>query len=83
MMEPSLSPPQKQYGLQALLLLISICRTPSLGLMVSIVRTLSAIYLAHNPVKHQRTKHIEVDFHFAREKVALGQVKVIHVFSSL
>ncbi|XP_071733855.1 uncharacterized mitochondrial protein AtMg00810-like [Rutidosis leptorrhynchoides] len=40
---------------------------------------LSAIYLSGNPVQHQRTKHIELDIHFVREKVAKGQVRVLHV----
>lgn len=44
---------------------------------------ISSVYLATNPVKHQRTKHIELDIHFVREKVAIGEVKVIHVPSSL
>ncbi|XP_071713412.1 uncharacterized mitochondrial protein AtMg00810-like [Rutidosis leptorrhynchoides] len=39
----------------------------------------SAIYLSGNPVQHQRTKHIEMDIHFVREKVALGEVRVLHV----
>ncbi|XP_021744867.1 uncharacterized protein LOC110710833 [Chenopodium quinoa] len=39
----------------------------------------SAIYLSGNPVKYQRTKHIELDIHFVREKVAQGQVRVLHV----
>jgi histone deacetylase 1/2 len=39
----------------------------------------SAIYLSGNPVQHQRTKHIEMDIHFVREKVARGEVRVRHV----
>lgn len=42
----------------------------------------SAVYLSNNPVKHQRTKHVEIDIHFVREKVAMGQVRVLHVPSS-
>ena len=42
----------------------------------------SAMYLASNPVHHQRTKHIEIDIHFVRERVALGQVRVLHVPSA-
>ncbi|XP_060210210.1 uncharacterized mitochondrial protein AtMg00810-like [Lycium barbarum] len=34
-----------------------------------------------NPVQHQRTKHIEMDIHFVHEKVARGQVRVLHVSS--
>ena len=42
----------------------------------------SAVYLSNNPVKHQRTKHVEIDIHFVREKVAMGQVRVLHVPST-
>ncbi|KAJ9557448.1 hypothetical protein OSB04_012062, partial [Centaurea solstitialis] len=42
----------------------------------------SAMYLANNPVQHQRTKHVEIDLHFVRERVALGHVRVLHVPSS-
>jgi len=38
-----------------------------------------AIYLSGNPVQHQRTKHIEMDFHFVRKKVACGQTHVLLV----
>ena len=43
----------------------------------------SAVYLSSNPVQHQRTKHIEIDIHFVREKVQMGLVRVLHVPSSL
>jgi hypothetical protein len=42
----------------------------------------SVIYMTSNPIQHRRTKHIEIDIHFVREKVALGQVRVLHVPSS-
>jgi len=40
---------------------------------------INAVYLSGNPIQHQRTKHIEMDIHFVREKVAKGQVRVLHV----
>ncbi|KAD6454838.1 hypothetical protein E3N88_09544 [Mikania micrantha] len=37
---------------------------------------LGATYLSANPVFHARTKHVEVDFHFVREKVAQRKLQV-------
>ncbi|GKA02354.1 ribonuclease H-like domain-containing protein [Tanacetum coccineum] len=39
----------------------------------------SVVYMSANPVQHQRTKHIEIDIHFFRDKVAAGHVQVLHV----
>ncbi|KAL3630958.1 hypothetical protein CASFOL_023942 [Castilleja foliolosa] len=39
----------------------------------------SAIYLSSNPILHARTKHIELDCHFIREKVAAGLVEINYV----
>ncbi|KAK1415156.1 hypothetical protein QVD17_30928 [Tagetes erecta] len=40
---------------------------------------ISTVYLSQNPVQHQRTKHVEMDIHFVREKVQVGDVRVLHV----
>lgn len=40
---------------------------------------LSAIKLAENPVFHARTKHVEVHYHFIREKVLQEEILLQHV----
>jgi hypothetical protein len=42
---------------------------------------LSAIALSFNHVQHQKTKHIEVDVHFVRERVPRKQLLVQFVSS--
>ena len=39
----------------------------------------AAISIAHNPVLHNRTKHIEVDKHFIKEKIESGLICVPYV----
>ena len=36
----------------------------------------SAIHLSKNPVYHERTKHVDVRFHFVRDVVAQGLIEL-------
>jgi len=40
---------------------------------------INSILLANNPVYHARTKHIEVHYHFIREKILAKEIDLIHV----
>ena len=40
----------------------------------------SAVLLAHNPILHTRTKHMEIDpFFFVREKILAKQLSIVHI----
>ena len=41
-----------------------------------------AINIVHNPVHHDRTKHVEIDRHFIKEKLDEGVLKITYVRSS-
>ena len=42
---------------------------------------IGATYLSANPVFHAQTKHIEVDYHFVRERVSQKQLQIKFISS--
>ncbi len=40
---------------------------------------INSILLVNNPIYHDRTKHIEVHYHFIRKKVLAKEIDLIHV----
>lgn len=40
---------------------------------------MSTVAISHNPILHTRTKHMELDFFFVREKVLGNSLKVLHI----
>jgi hypothetical protein len=47
--------------------------------MVVYCDNMSVVCLSTNLVQHQHTKHVEIDLHFVRERVAASVVRVLHV----
>ena len=42
----------------------------------------TVINISHNPIHHDRTKHVEVDRHFIKEKVEDGTICIVYVPTS-
>jgi hypothetical protein len=40
---------------------------------------MSAIRMADNPVEHNRTKHIDIRYHFLRDHQQKGDIKIVYV----
>ncbi len=43
------------------------------------VDNLGAKDLSENPSHHERTKHIDIAYHFTRSSIIQGSIKVLHI----
>ena len=58
-------------------------KIPIEGSMKMLCDNQAAINIAKNPVHHDRTKHVEIDRHFIKEKLEEGTVVLIYMPTSL
>jgi hypothetical protein len=40
---------------------------------------ISVVYLSTNLIHHQHMKYVEIDLHFARGRVTIGDIRILHV----
>ncbi|KAH0738218.1 hypothetical protein KY290_036923 [Solanum tuberosum] len=71
-------------GVSKILWLIGLCKELNVKVQLPVILhsdSKSAIQIAANPIFHERTKHIEIDLHFIRDKIHAGVVKTAYVTS--
>jgi hypothetical protein len=42
----------------------------------------SVIYLSTSPIQHKVTKHVQIDLHFIRDRIAVKDVRVLNVLTT-
>ncbi|KAI4386896.1 hypothetical protein MLD38_004775 [Melastoma candidum] len=67
------------YAAAEIIWISSLCREIGLSLrrpLIICCDNIGATYLASNPIQHNRTKHVTIDYHFIREQVRCGDLVV-------
>ena len=61
------------------MVMLHIIHSSNHKILVDLECPLVVVHMANNPVYHARTKHIEVHYHYVREKVLLGLIDLVYV----
>jgi len=61
--------------------LLTDLQIPSTSAPIIWCDNLGATYLSANPIFHARTKHVEVDYHFVRDRVAKKEIQIRFISS--
>jgi len=56
--------------------LLTDLQVPSVSAPTIWCDNLGATYFSANPIFHARTKHVEVDYHFVRDRVAKKEIQI-------
>nr|GEX93040.1 LL-diaminopimelate aminotransferase, chloroplastic-like [Tanacetum cinerariifolium] len=78
----SLSSAEAEFRALWIKKLVSEIRFPHRGSTQIMCDNKAAIQISENPVQHDRTKHVEVDRHFIKEKLEAGIIELSFVKSS-
>jgi hypothetical protein len=62
--------------------LLTDLQVPSVSAPTIWCDNLGATYLSTNPIFHVRTRHVEVDYHFFRDRVAKKEIQIRFISSS-
>ena len=57
-------------------------KVPISGPMKVLCDNQFAINIAKNPVHHDRTKHVEIDRHFVKEKIDENSITLLHLLTN-
>ena len=63
--------------------LLNKLRTPIEDFIKMFCDSQATISIAKNPVHHDQTKYVEIDYHFIKEKIEEGTILLVYTLTTL